>query len=409
MVRLFRNLDDGDYASASHNSDQLWPQGKLQDDEALCNLCNRITGPAHHSGCDRANDPRCAWYDDRKQNTIVPWSITDLWNASFDALPPRENKPRSYVYASELGTSFYDLYLRLIGTAPTNPPTLRSRRKFEAGNLYEWALRFVLLRAGLLKATQERVRVELPGCLVVSGKLDFRAGGIMDFTQAEKEIADMNLPQFFDVACKRIMAHFKAQYEGVSLAEYILECKSVSTFVYERNERAGKGNPDHSLQLYHYVLGKNWEAGGKVCYISKDDCRLAEYEVSLEDGDLACAYREYLEKITNYYNAKEHPPKEPMIIFEEAACSFRRNWRVEYSQYLGHYGYETPDDFRNQWMPLVARINQTYKRCVNGEKITANNVSVIKEAKLHFPNWMELIEKGKARGILIDEEEEIIQ
>lgn len=34
----------------------------LSEDEKECAFCNRITGPAHHAGCDKDRDFRCAWY-----------------------------------------------------------------------------------------------------------------------------------------------------------------------------------------------------------------------------------------------------------------------------------------------------------------------------------------------------------
>src|SRR5260221_343993 len=104
------------------------------------------------------------------------WSLAQIWNLSLDNVPRRDYEPRDYVWASELGGSFYDRYFKMKGRQPTTPPNLRTRRKFEGGRLMEWVILQVLNRAGALKSTQEHF-IEDSGALKVTGRLDFEAGG----------------------------------------------------------------------------------------------------------------------------------------------------------------------------------------------------------------------------------------
>src|ERR1700722_8744033 len=326
------------------------------------------------------------------------WSIVALWNKSFEAKPQRKIEPRNYLYASELGSAPIDVFLKMKGTKPTNPPNARSLRKFEAGNVIEYILRFVLSRSGILKETQTPVKYRIGKLLEVSGK--------MDFTQAEKDIEALHLPEFFDFTARQMIAYFKQEYNNIKLQEYIIECKSCSSFIFERNEKANAANSNHQLQSYHYARGLGLPA--KIIYICKDDCRLQEYEIFPDDEVIGKKYKNYISLITKYYNADEKPLLEKEIEFDEQALRFSKNWRIEYSNYLTMlYGYEQPDDFFNKWSGLVAKINRVYARCVNGDKMTEANKEIIIQAKTHYKNWDDLVDLGKLRGVQIEEAEAV--
>src|ERR1039458_2049931 len=104
------------------------------------------------------------------------WNLTSIWNQSFDVIEEREIVARDYCYASELGGSFYDRYYKMQGRIPTTPPNLRSRRKFQGGNLTEWIVLQILQRAGVLKGSQEYITYE-GDPIRVTGRADFVAGG----------------------------------------------------------------------------------------------------------------------------------------------------------------------------------------------------------------------------------------
>lgn len=339
---------------------------------------------------------------------IEDWSFTEIWNNSLITLPSRPTVYRDYIYASELGNSYINRYLKMLGTKPTNPPNYRSLRKFEAGNIWEWIVGFVLERAGLLKERQMRARVELPGMLAVSGKMDFYAGGSMDFERAEHEVNKLHLPEFVDHATKDIIAQLKKSYEGKELCEAILENKSVSSFVFERCKKVKRANVNHTLQNFHYVYGANLKIG-KLVYICRDDCRLMEFNIFNPSPILFEDYSKDIEAMTYYFNNKELPPKEKELIFDDAACRFSKNLAVEYSQYLTYlYKYKNPQEYRDKYAAMSASFNRTFRRCVDGANMTDLNKQVIRDAKKLFPEWDKYVVIARETGVLdIVEEIEI--
>src|ERR1041385_2362178 len=129
------------------------------------------------------------------------WSLASMWNEALDKTVEREVVARDRLYASELGRSDIDIWLKLKGEIPSNPPNARSFRKFHAGDLYEWFVFLVLKKCGILISKQTPVKTQMEGCLVVSGKLDFMAGGMPDFDKGQKRIdeltEELELPPFF--------------------------------------------------------------------------------------------------------------------------------------------------------------------------------------------------------------------
>ena len=104
------------------------------------------------------------------------WRFSKLWNQSLLSIPDKPLIKRNYIFASELGQSYVDRYLKMWATPYTNPPNDRSRRKFSSGHCWEWIVGLVLTMCGILKEKQLRGEVEIPKCLRVSGRLDFIAG-----------------------------------------------------------------------------------------------------------------------------------------------------------------------------------------------------------------------------------------
>lgn len=334
------------------------------------------------------------------------WTFAEIWNDSLLTFDERVAVPRDYIYASELGGSFIDRYLKMLGTKPTNPPNDRSKRKFQAGNLWEWIIMFVLIRAGIMRKQQVRAEVTLPGMLRVSGRLDFIAGGTPDWEKAQYDIEHMHFPPFIEYATEQIMKRFKELYAGVELEELIMEFKSTSSFVFERAMATKRANPNHVLQNFHYVFGSTYEMG-KVTYVCRDDCRLLEFPVYGSAYDIQMDYQKDIETMTGYYNAKKVPPKEKELLFDQSTGRFNTNWKVEYSGYLTKiYKYKNPDEYRETYKSMVASFNRVFKRCVNGDKMTDNNKIAIRLAKKYFPDFDTYVDIAKQQGIVEVQEEE---
>lgn len=337
----------------------------------------------------------------------IDWNITQIWNDSLLDFGERPQTPRDYIYASELGGSMVDRYLKMIAVKASNPPNTRSRRKFQAGNIWESIINFVLLRAGILKKKQIRSEVTLPGLLRVSGRMDFLAGGYNDWDKAERELDDLDFfPEFVKWTTRQIIAKLKEEYSDMEFVEKILEAKSVSAFVMELQQRAGTPQKSHKLQNFHYLIGTGIEHG-LVMYISREDCQLLDFPIFNSDVITMQDYRTDIETITGYYMNREMPPKNPEFIFDERSCRFNKNFQVEYSYYLTKlYKYKTPEEYREKFAPLAAGANRVVKRILNGDKLTDANKIIIRDTKKYFPNFDDLVELARVKGVADINEEE---
>ena len=65
------------------------------------------------------------------------WGFGEVWNAALVSGESRPLTKRDNMWASELGKAPIDIWLRMNAVEPSNPPNPRSRRKFEAGNVFE--------------------------------------------------------------------------------------------------------------------------------------------------------------------------------------------------------------------------------------------------------------------------------
>ena len=310
----------------------------------------------------------------------MKWSFAGIWNESLEeGRPTRVLEPRQKIWASELGGSFIDRYLKMTGIQPSNPPNPRSLRKFEAGNIWEAIVGYVLRRAGILQTRQDWIQFQYPNLLPVSGKLDFIAGGKPDYEKALSTIQKEFdwLPEFISRATANIIQTLREKYPD-GLANIILEIKSCSSFMFEKYERDNQANPSHKLQLFHYLKCKNMPEG-HIVYISKDDARMLEVGVlnpSLVEDD----YKKDIETISNFVMNKTEPPKEKYIIFDKDWGSFSANWKVGYSNYLTLlYGLENQKAFDDLYKPIVERWNRVLQRVIDKKDLTDNNKEAIAE------------------------------
>lgn len=309
----------------------------------------------------------------------MSWSFFQIWNSSLEEREERELKPRNRIYASELGGAMIDRWLKMQGQEYSNPPNARSRRKFEAGKIWESIIKYVLARAGILQAYQKWLSYQYPGMLEVTGKLDFIAGGKPDYDKA-KHVIDNEfnwLPDFISKATKNIVKQLSEKYpEG--LKDIILEVKSCSSFMFENYERNCNASPHHKLQLFHYLKSENMYEG-HIVYICKDDARIIEIGV-FNPSVVEDEYKSDIYKITGYYNRGEEPPKEQAIVFSPDFGKFSANYKVGYSQYLTYlYGFKNQMEFDSQYKPIVERWNRVLGRIREGKDMTDNNKKAIEE------------------------------
>jgi len=322
------------------------------------------------------------------------WTFAHLWNESLEQNEEKPLVKRDYIWASELGGAMVDRYLKMNAVKPTNPSNARSKRKFEAGNIWETIIAYVLSRAGILKQKQQHLEYQYPGLLKVTGYLDFIAGGQPDYDKASSLIQTefQWLPEFISRATLNIVEKLKEQYPD-GLNEIILEIKSCSGFMFERYESRNEASSHHKLQLYHYLKASSL-AEGHIVYVSKDDARLLEIGV-LNPSPIEQLYKDDIQKMTNYLMRKEQPPPEQPIVYDQEFGKFSANWKVAYSQYLTYlYGLKDQFEFDTKYKSIAERFNRVIGRIAEGKKMTDDNLEAIKEMETYGFDVKKLNTKG---------------
>ena len=304
------------------------------------------------------------------------WSIAKVWNQSVETNTDKPSMPRSRIWASELGKSDLDIYLKLINEPVSNPFDARARRKFEAGNLFEWVVKLILIRCGVYRDSQKWVDNNDFG-IQVTGKIDHLAGGTPNYDKAKEEIKALNLPDLFTRATEQILAYFKKHYPN-GLPEQGIEVKSTSSFGIEKVYFTGKGLAGHDLQAFHYAYKE--KIPFSLLYICRDDLRMAEIPILPDDPELLARYKGKIASVAEFYTKRVEPPKEPEISWDSDTERFTKNFNVEYSGYLKrNYGYETPDEFNEAWGSKIESWNRVVGRIKSRKDLTDNNKEKLSE------------------------------
>jgi hypothetical protein len=308
-------------------------------------------------------------------------TIAKIWNDSLER-PDKQIEPRARLWASELGGSMIDRWHKLKGTQYTNPPNSRSMRKFMAGDIWEWIIQSVLIRAGIPHKTQERVELNYEGLLPITGKIDFIIGGQIDYKNAIERLEQEILPDFIKNPVKAIVDAYRANYPD-GIPDRILEIKSVGSFMFENILANDNPLKHHLLQASVYRLTQNIPTD--IVYVCRDDCRLAQYNIDEIAPIMEAEIKKDLEEITKYYKDGIEPPKEELIIFENG--KFKTNWKIQYSPYLSMLyeidgkPIETPDVYFEKFSPLVSSWNRVITRIKEKQKMTPSNLEKIEEMK----------------------------
>lgn len=329
--------------------------------------------------------------------------IAEPWNAGFINVAERPLVPRDYLYASELGNAPIDIYMRLRAIAPTNPPNERARRKMGAGVDFEYAIKRILNRAGILIGQQVEAKHQLEGCLRVSGKLDFLIGGVCDETTARAYVeGNEELSPNFRAAIQSVMTFYKKKYpQGFEPKPD--EYKTIATFGMDKMEITRKPIRRHALQLYHYLVSLNYPEG-VLTYVCRDDYRMMEFVVRLDDLELKADYENAVHKLSEAILKDVEPEKEKLIMFDTEVGKFTKNLNVEYSNYLTKlYGFQEPREYSEIYGRKATSWNGVLKRIRESAKMTDKNDEYILEAAKMGFNMMKLAEDYK---INVEVEEE---
>lgn len=311
------------------------------------------------------------------------FSVAKAWNEQLEKAEERKLKPRANMWASELGGSYIDRYLKMQGVPFTNPPNVRSRRKFEAGNFIEWVIGVVLKRAGIFMSAQDWVSFAYPGLLEVTGKIDYIVGGKPKWDESIHALEELELPELFNRSSQAIVESLKKELTGDEVFEEMpIEVKSCSSFMFDKFEADGQPNQQHALQLFHYLKSKDLPRG-IVLYVCKDDLRLLEFVV-LNPSPIEDIYRNDIQTMSEYWFKQEEPPLEPLLTFD--GQRFKTNFKVEYSYYLTKlYGFKEPADYTDKYKRQMSSWNAVMTRIKAGKPMTAKNLAYIEEMRSMFP------------------------
>ena len=334
------------------------------------------------------------------------WSLANLWNKALEQTEEREIVPRDRMYASELGRSDVDIFLKMQGEKPTNPPNNRAIRKFHAGDLYEWFVLLVLKKCGVLISKQLPVKTKMDGCVEVSGRLDFIAGGMPDYDAGQRKIdeliKELEMPPLFHQLTENFIALMKVEYPN-GLDEKVLEVKSTAVHGFNRVEKTNKALAGHDLQNFHYARGLNME--GSLCYISRDDLRMHEIPILPNDQKLLEKYETKVKRVSGFYLANQMPEPEACILFDEDTLKFSKNFNVEYSPFLKKlYNIETPDEYDKIFKARISSWNRVLGRVAKGDKMTPKNIEAINDIDNFGFNSVEIRAKVIANAPVVEEE-----
>lgn len=336
---------------------------------------------------------------------ITDWRMVDVWNTA-SLTPQKELVPRDYAWASELGKPLVDRYLAMKAVTPTNPPNMRSRRKFLMGNIIE-EIQGIIINALGLRVDQQK-EIWTHGAIPVKGKIDFLIQGIPNYTQARSFISGLGFSEEMINYLLAVVDRFEEKFAGGEFAPMVRECKSCSQYVIDHIQTGGQ-IVGHKLQLYHYLKGLNIPLG-YVDYISKDNSLMEDCRVEQPDEALEERYNGDLIKLKEYIDTDTLPPPEPLIVFEG---KFKKNFNVEYSNYLSMiYGFDRPDLYAQSVVGKIAAWNRVLKRIHDveigaesktGKKtvLTDKNKIIIDQMQAEGYNAYEL-----AKAVMIEEEDE---
>lgn len=322
------------------------------------------------------------------------WSFAGIWNRTLAINPPRERTPRDYVWASELGGSYYDRYFKMKGRKPTTPPNLRSRRKFEGGNLTEWIVTQILDRATILEASQEYITYEGP--LRVTGRADLRAGGkIMRLSEWDTE----DLPETFGAMAEVMIDRLRERYPD-GLEDVNLEIKSCSGIMFERYMKAP--SPVHGLQAFHYAY--NTKRPTMLVYVSRDDFRIAEWAILPGSKKWLSLYEDDLYEMKKMLTLKSKTVKasykEPLLSWNKESGRFSKNWKVEYSNWLTDYGFKKPDHYAKPAQSCALKLSNIVKRIRDGKPVEGKvNVKTLEGCYEFYPEAEAIINLEKEKHV----------
>jgi len=325
------------------------------------------------------------------KNPPMSWSISDVWNTKLSS-EKREVKERPYLSASDIGMPFLDRFYKMKGVEPTNPFDERVLRIFDAGLTIEWMMIRIFRLASILQHTQYKIVIpETKDHLSIYGYADAIVGGQPNWGEAKKNILafieryGLRLDdEFIEAKAMRLVSALEEQFPD-GLKPIVAEIKSLNSMAFhsgKNSDTAGffAGYPHHKLQLLTYLLGQEIKEG-RLFYISRDDLCLQETAV-FPTKELIDIWEKDVKTMSNFFRKNIKPAKEPDIVFNEDTKKWEANWRLGRSIYLTKIcGEKDKATWEKKQKSKVGRLNRVLKKIKSKEKLTTDNLKVIKEMR----------------------------
>jgi CRISPR/Cas system-associated exonuclease Cas4 (RecB family) len=275
----------------------------------------------------------------------------------------RKEEKRNHIYASELGKSYYDRYLKMGGVQPSNPPSANTLRKFAVGSMIEELISRMLRASGQLIEAEQHVSVPATEeTLEVTGRIDFLAG-VDGWTEATDRIDDLFgdddviTPNLHKQASINLGSKGSMESpEGIETTP--VELKSINSMLFwAKKDYLDEAYKHHKLQLYTYLRAKNLSFG-ILAYISKDDATIKEFIVKKDDSELRELWEKDVKEMSYYIKNKKTPPKPDEIVFDPngkvrfqkdnkkyvVQGEWKPNWEIKFSDY---FDIITDNKFKN--------------------------------------------------------------
>ena len=293
------------------------------------------------------------------------WAIQGVWNRGLTfGREERELKPRTHIWASEIGKDPYMRYLSMTAVKPDFDFNVRVLRKFAVGDLLERLMGAVLIIAGILKHDNERYEIpEDDEHLMVSVKPDFIAGGKIDWERSKTQM-DNNMLFEFMPSMKGIaegMMEFLQVKHPDGLKDLLYEIKSVNSMLFwAKKDYLTQAYPHHVMQTYTGMKATGIKEG-RILYISKDDYTVAEIPIHLENPELEKLWDDDVRRMTKFIREGVPPPKPQSLIYDTRKKirfqhkkvkhvingAYTSNWQIEWSNYLPTItGFKSADEWK---------------------------------------------------------------
>ena len=264
------------------------------------------------------------------------WNISSLVKdlITFNQSDP---SPREEIWASDLGKTHLDTYLKMKGVKYTNPTDGNGMFNFFMGKAIENGLTQMLLDCGIAHETQERIEIKLPNCLPVVGKPDVLLE-VKDWDETIKNIkitSDDSNEERLEVKKQKLIGlvrEWQKNYPG-GLPKTAFEVKSTSEWGFNNGKMVGfkKAYPHYFLQAYTYLYGLNLPEV-HLLFISKGSKMMTEEIVILKNEEVEREWKEEIKMITDNFK-KDTEPAPPELMTINGWGKEAMNWELNYSPY----------------------------------------------------------------------------